>query len=117
MIDEATRTAILKLKSQGHGSRTIAKAVGVARSTVRQVIDSDSAEVPALVRAELAEPYREQILELYARYQGHLGRVHEDLTSAGATLSYSALTAFVRKHGIGRAPPLPAGRYWFPQGV
>jgi transposase len=114
MLDEATRIAILKLKSQGHGSRTIAKAVGVARSTVRQVIDSGSAEVPPLVRAELAEPYREQILDLYARYQGHLGRVHEELTKAGAALSYPALTAFCRKHGIGSAPPPPAGRYVFP---
>jgi transposase len=116
MLDEATRTAILKLKSQGHGTRKIAQAVGVARSTVRQVIDHGSAEVPPLVRAELAEPYREQLLELYARYQGHLGRVHEELTRAGAALSYPALTAFCRKHGIGTAPPPPAGRYTFSQG-
>jgi transposase len=116
MLDEATRTAILKLKSQGHGTRKIAQAVGVARSTVRQVIDQGSAEVPPLVRAELAEPYREQLLELYARYQGHLGRVHEELTRAGAALSYPALTAFCRKHGIGTAPPPPAGRYTFSQG-
>jgi transposase len=114
MLDEATRTAILKLKSQGHGTRKIAQAVGVARSTVRQVIDNGSAEVPPLVRTELAEPYREQLLQLYARYQGHLGRVHEDLTKAGAALSYPALTAFCRKHGIGSAPPPPAGRYVFP---
>jgi hypothetical protein len=116
MLDEATRTAILKLKSQGHGSRTIAKVVGVARSTVRQVIDSGSAEIPPLVRAELAEPYREQLLQLYARYQGHLGRVHEELTKAGAVVSYPALTAFCRKHGIGTAPAPPAGRYTFSQG-
>ena len=115
MLDEATRTAILKLKSQGHGTRKIAQAVGVARSTVRQVIDNGSAEVPPLVRAELAEPYREQLLELYARYQGHLGRVHEELTRTGAALSYPALTAFCRKHGIGTAPPPPAGRYTFSQ--
>jgi transposase len=115
MIDEATRTAILKLHEQGHGSRTIAKAVGVARSTVRQIIDSGCASVPPLVRAELAEAHREKLLELYARYEGHLGRVHEELQSAGATLSYSALTAFCRKHGIGYAPPLPAGRYEFTQ--
>jgi len=115
MLDEATRTAILKLKSQGHGTRKIAQAVGVARSTVRQVIDHGRAEVPPLVRAELAEPYREQLLQLYVRYQGHLGRVHEELTRAGAALSYPALTAFCRKHGIGTAPPPPAGRYTFSQ--
>jgi hypothetical protein len=72
---------------------------------VRRVIGSGSAAVPASVRAELAEPCRERILELYARYQGHLGRVHEELTQGGAALSYPALTAFCRKHGIGSAPP------------
>lgn len=116
MLDEATRTAILKLHEQGHGTRKIAHALDVARSTVRQVIDDGSAAVPPLIRAELAEPWREQILELYARYQGHLGRVHEALTQAGAAVSYPALTAFCRKHGIGRAPPPPAGHYTFLQG-
>ena len=42
MLDEATRTAILKLKEQGHGSRKIANALGVARSSVRRVIGSGS---------------------------------------------------------------------------
>jgi transposase len=116
MIDEATRTAILKLHEQDHGSRTIAKALGVARSTVQRVIDSKSTVVPLLVRAELAEPWREQILEFYAQYEGHLGRVHEALTERGATLSYAALTAFCRRHDIGTAPPPPAGRYYFSPG-
>ncbi len=116
MLDEATRTAILKLHEQGHGTRKIAHALDVARSTVRQVIDNGSAAVPPLVRAELAEPWREQILELYTRYQGHLGRVHEALTQAGAAVSYPALSAFCRKHGIGRAPPPPAGHYTYIQG-
>jgi hypothetical protein len=116
MLDEATRTAILKLHEQGHGTRKIAHALDVARATVRQVIDNGSAAVPPLVRAELAEPWREQILELYTRYQGHLGRVHEALTQAGAAVSYPALTAFCRKHGIGRAPSPPAGHYTFLQG-
>lgn len=117
MLDEATRTAILKLHEQGHGSRAIAQALAVARATVRQVIHSGTATVPPLVRAELAEPWRERILELYARYQGHLGRVHEELTQGGAKLSYPALTAFCREHGIGNAPPPPAGRYPYPQGM
>lgn len=111
MLDEATRTAILKLHEQDHGSRTIARALRVSRDAVRRVIDSQSATVPALVRAELAEPWREQILELYARYEGHLGRVHAALTERGATLSYAALTAFCRRHDIGGPPPPPAGRY------
>jgi hypothetical protein len=116
MLDEATRTAILKLKEQGHGSRKIAHALGVARSSVRRVIDSGSVRVPGLVRAELADAYREQILELYTRYEGHLVRVHEALIQAGAELSYPALTAFCRKHGIGTTPAPPAGHYEFRPG-
>jgi transposase len=117
MLDEATRTAILKLHAQGHGSRMIARTLAAARSTVRRVIGSGHAQVPPLVRAQLADAWREAILELYARYEGHLGRVHEELLQRGATLSYPALTAFCRKHGIGTAPSLPAGRYDFPAGA
>jgi len=117
MLDEATRIAILKLHDQGHGSRKIAQAVQVARSTVRQVIHSGQRAVPPLARSELAEPWREQILELQARYGGHLGRVHEELLKCGATLSYPALTAFCRKHQMGSAPPRPAGHYAFAAGA
>lgn len=117
MLDEATRAAILKLHEQGHGSRAIARALGVARASVRRVIDSGRAAVPELQRAQLAEPWREQILELYSRFQGHLGRVHEELTARGALLSYPALTAFCRRHAIGTAPPRPAGHYEFGPGA
>src|SRR5450631_646229 len=84
MLDEDTRTAILRLHAQGHGSRRIARALGIARDSVRRIISSGSPSVPPLVRAELAEPWREQILELHARYEGHLGRVHDALTQNGA---------------------------------
>jgi hypothetical protein len=116
MIDEDTRTAILRLHVQGHGSRKISRALGIARDSVRRIIQSGSNAVPLMVRAELAEPWREQILELYARYEGHLGRVHDALTGLGATVSYPALTAFCRRHGIGSAPPPPAGHYLFTPG-
>lgn len=116
MLDEATRCAILELHARGHGSRKIAHSLGVARSTVRRVIDSGQAQVPPLERAELAEPWREQILTLQHRYAGHLGRVHEALLAQGASLSYPALTAFCRRHGLGCAPPMPAGHYEFAAG-
>jgi hypothetical protein len=94
----------------------IARTLATARSTVRRVISSGQAQVPMVVRAERAEPWREAILELYGRYEGHLGRVHEELIQRGGQLSYPALTAFCRKHGIGTAPALPAGHYEFPAG-
>ena len=43
-------------------------------------------------------------------------RVHEELTASRAVLSYPALTAFCRRHGIGHAPPVPAGQYHFEPG-
>jgi transposase len=116
MLDEATRGAILKLHEQGHGSRAIAHALGVARSSVRRVLASGALKLPEIARATLAEPWREQILELHGRYQGHLGRVHEALLAQGATFSYPALTAFCRRHHIGHTPPRPAGRYEFGPG-
>ncbi len=44
-------------------------------------------------------------------------RVHEELVAGGAELSYPALTAFCRRHGIGYAPPVPAGQYGFSPGT
>jgi hypothetical protein len=116
MLDEDTRTAILRLHAEGHGSRKISHALGIARDSVRRIIRCGSSTVPPLLRAERAEPWREQILELYARYEGHLGRVHDALTDLGAAVSYPALTAFCRRHGIGHAPPPPAGHYLFTPG-
>jgi hypothetical protein len=43
-------------------------------------------------------------------------RVHEELVAAGAELSYPALTAFCRRHGIGQAPPVASGQYHFDPG-
>jgi len=43
-------------------------------------------------------------------------RVHEELVAAGAELSYPALTAFCRRHGIGQAPPVASGQYHFEPG-
>jgi hypothetical protein len=44
-------------------------------------------------------------------------RVHEELTAAGAALSYPALTAFCRRQGIGQTPVVAAGQYHFEPGV
>jgi hypothetical protein len=43
-------------------------------------------------------------------------RVHEELRAGGAELSYPALTAFCRRHGIGYQPPAAAGQYDFAPG-
>jgi hypothetical protein len=73
--------------------------------------------VPAIQRAEKAEPYRQQILDLLASCKGNLVRVHEELTAGGAVLSYPALTGFCRRQGIGQTPIVAAGQYHFEPGV
>jgi hypothetical protein len=88
----------------------------VSRRTVREVLRSGSAEVPMLSRTELCEPYRQRIPELLPLCKGNLVRVQEELAASGATLSYSPLTAFCRRHGIGQAPVAAAGCYHFSPG-
>ena len=87
--------------------------LNLSRLSVRKVLRSNSAQVPVLLRAEKAEPYRQEILELLVRCKGNLVRVHEELTASGAVLSYQALTAFCRRHGITQPPPQAAGQYEF----
>src|SRR5215510_9736160 len=116
MLSQAQRTTILELNTQGVSKREIARVLGISRVAVRKVLRSNSIAVPELQRTEKAEPYRQQILELFDQCKGNLVRVHEDLVAAGAEISYQALTAFCRRHGIGYAPPVPAGQYDFAPG-
>jgi transposase len=116
MLDQTTRSAILRLREQGHGTRSIARALGISRGAVRGVLKEKSAEVPYIERAEKAEPFRELIPDLYGKCNGNLVRVHEKLLDAGASLSYQALTGFCRRHGLGHEPKLPAGHYHFEPG-
>jgi transposase len=116
MLSQAQRTTILELSVQGVSKHEIARMLGISRLTVRKVVRSNSTQVPELHRPEKAEPYRQQILELFSNCKGNLVRVHEELLAGGAALSYAALTAFCRKQGIGQAPVVPAGRYHFSPG-
>jgi transposase len=95
----------------------IARVLKLSRPTVRKVLQSNSTNVPEIARAEKAEPYRQQILDLLPSCKGNLVRVHEELVVAGATLSYQALTAFCRRQGIGQKPVVASGQYHFEPGV
>ena len=91
--------------------RGIAKLLRLSRQSVRKVLEGNSTAVPKIEREEKAAPYRQQILELLPACKGNLVRVHEELTAAGAVLSYQALTAFCRRQGIGQTPLVPTGSY------
>ena len=117
MLSQAQRTAILELSAKGVSKHEIAHVLRLSRLTVRKVLGSNSTNVPEIQRAEKAEPYREQILDLLTSCKGNLVRVHEELVAGGAALSYPALTGFCRRQGIGQTPLVPAGQYHFEPGV
>src|SRR5947209_9485739 len=64
MLSQAQRTAILELNAKGVSKHEIAHVLRLSRLTVRKVLRSNSNKVPEIQRAEKAEPYREQILDL-----------------------------------------------------
>ena len=117
MLSQAQRTAILELSAKGVSKHEIAHVLRLSRLTVRKVLRSNSTNVPEIQRAEKAEPYREQILDLLTSCKGNLVRVHEELVAGGAALSYQALTGFCRRQGIGQMPIVTEGQYHFEPGV
>ena len=112
MLDQTERQAILTLHDRGLGKRAIARALHVSRNTVREVLADGRAAPPPLDRAEQLESVRDEILALHASCKGNFVRVHEELAARhDVAVSYPALTAFCRKHGLGHAPPMPKGSY------
>src|ERR1035438_7851150 len=74
MLSQAQRTTILELNTQHVGKREIARVQGISRGAVRKVLRTNSTALPELRRTEKAEPYRQQILELFDPCQGQLAR-------------------------------------------
>jgi transposase len=116
MLSQNQRTTIVELNTQGVSRREIARVLKLSRQSVRKVLHANSTEVPRILRPEKAEPYRQQILELMTACKGNLVRVREELAASGVNLSYSTLTAFCYRHGIGQPPVVVAGRYEFQPG-
>lgn len=114
MLDRDTRGAILRLSKEGHGSRFIARAVGVSRTSVQRVIASGTAEVVPIERDDQLTPYLEPVRVLYAACGGNLVRVREELRSRhGLVVPYTTLTRFCRVAQLGGPPKQAAGRYTF----
>lgn len=116
MLSPSQRTAILELHRKDLGTRRIAQTLKVSRAAVKTVIRSESSIPPPIIRPEKAEEYRQEILDQYVSCKGNLARVHEELQDLGSDISYSALTAFCRRHSIGHKPVLPVGQYHFEPG-
>jgi len=116
MLDLDTRRAILQLKALGHGVRAIARTLKISRNSVRAVLGTGVSEVPALERAQICEPHLDALRALYLDCRGNRVRVWEEARKQGIAISYTGLTAFLRRHGIGVKHKQPAGRYHFEPG-
>jgi transposase len=116
MLKREQRMSVLELHAKGVSQRQIARLLKVSRGSVMKVIQSQASTVPQIERAEKADPYRQDIEQLLKDCSGNLVRVHEELSKEGAALSYSTLTAFCRREGIGQEPKIPEGRYHFGPG-
>ncbi len=116
MLDLDTRRAVFQLQALGHGVRGIARALKISRNSVREVLRAGSAEVPALERTEICAAHLDMLRELYADCKGNRVRVWEEAQKQGLAISYPALTAFLRRQGVGVKVKEPAGRYPFEPG-
>lgn len=123
MLDKDTRTAILALSRKGYEVRRIARELKLSRNSVRRVIQSGVVEPAMVDRRSQLEEHLEEICQFYEECEGNLVRVHEKLEEAllkrGQTLeaSYSALTWFCRRQGIGVEQPVAASRIATAPGV
>ena len=116
MLDQVTRSTILRLHEEGHGTRFIARALGVARQSVRDVIAAGTDVIPELHRPTAIDPHHDRVVELHRICRGNLVRVHEELAAEGIDTPYSTLTRYCRTRGIGQRPKKPVGRYHFGPG-
>jgi transposase len=109
MLDRDTRAAILRLREQGHALRKIAQDLGVSRNTIRDVIKDGTSEGSSRDRPRDLTAFLDHIRALYAKCEGNIVRVQEDLQKQhGVAASYSTLTRFCRREFISRSLPVPA---------
>ena len=117
MLTKPTRTAILRLSAEGHGSRRIALLLSVARRSVRRVVQSGTDELPKLNRPRTAEPHRDAIVQLLLDFDGNISKVHRALFERGVQLPYPTLRSFCRRNDLVKANSSPrlsadAARWW-----
>jgi transposase len=117
MIEQELRAAIFTLRAKGKGTRKIARALGLSRNTVREILRSGQVAVPCRESADKTEPHADLVRELYQRCEGNRVRVAEELAALQIAIPYSTLTAGLRRLGVGVQVKEPAGRYDFDPGV
>jgi transposase len=111
VLDKEIRSAILTLSAQGHSQREIAKALTISRASVQAVLKKGDRTPAAIEKSSQLDSYRVEIQGWYRECKGNMVRVMEKLQEEkGYEVSYSSLTWFCRKNGIGVEPRSPAQR-------
>jgi transposase len=125
MLAKPTRTAILRLSAEGHGSRRIASILSVARNSVRRVVQTATDEPPQLNRPSTADPHRNAIAQFLLDLGGNISEARRALCERGVQLPYSTLSAFCRRNDLVKVNSNPvlsvnAAQHWlsyFPRDV
>ncbi len=100
MLDKQTRSAILRLRREGHSLRRISRLLSLSRDSVRKVVRIGSDEPPIIHRPRKLDAHRERIAQMLAKCEGNVVKVHLGLAEAGTTVRYSTLTAFCRSNHL-----------------
>lgn len=100
MLAKPTRTAILRLSAEGHGSRRIASLLSVARDSVRRVVQIATDEPPKPNRPSTADPHRNAIEQLLIDFDGNISKARHALCERGVQLPYSTMSAFCRRNDL-----------------
>lgn len=102
MIDPDKRKAIFLLHQEGMSVRQIARRLGVARNSVRDIIAQQGA-VPQTIRKDRQVIDPELLRTLHELCQGRVQRVYERLTEEeGIEVTYSTLSRMLRELGISK---------------
>ena len=118
MLSEPQRQTILELHAKGLSVRQIARTLGHARPTVRQVLAQGPARPPSnRPPAERSPALTSTLPALYCEAQGNVVRMQELLRERhGAEVPYSTLTYWVRALQLREEPPARVGHYDFAPG-
>jgi transposase len=120
MVTPEKKRAVFQFRREGKGTRWIARAVGLARSTVQEILKEGAEPPPRPARSRTLDAKLERIRQLYTQCDRSLVRVAEELEKEEKTpVPYSTLTDFCRHHQLGepRIDDQPSGRYAFGPGV
>ena len=102
------------MHGKGIKIRQISRSLGIARNTVRKVLQGD--EQKSLERTSTFEEQLPLIGEIYQTCRGNVVRVQEMLRDKDIEIPYSTLTRIVRDMGLRQPQKVKAGSYSFAPG-